>query len=115
MVSWSAVSRWRAFFLLAVAALGLDACYWSPAIRIWVPLLGVAWVLHALRHGSRSGTALACALCGSSASDSWSHRTTARTLAEACRPGRRGDSAPGAPASPRMRCHLVKERRGFRD
>lgn len=35
--------RWQAGFLLAVAVLGLDAFYWSPGIRIWLPVAALAW------------------------------------------------------------------------
>ncbi len=34
---------WRAAFVLGVAALGLDAFYWSPGIRIWAPVAALAW------------------------------------------------------------------------
>ncbi len=34
---------WRARFIAAVALLGLDAFYWSPGIRIWVPVAALAW------------------------------------------------------------------------
>jgi len=62
---WSLPSPgWRLVFVAAVGCLGLDACYWSPALRLWVPLAGVAWTTSALRRGARGELALACAVCG---------------------------------------------------
>ncbi|MEK7475969.1 MAG: hypothetical protein AAB152_10110 [Candidatus Coatesbacteria bacterium] len=55
---------WRLLFLLAVAALGLDACYWAPALRVWLPLAGLAWATASLRHGHGLRAGLAAALCG---------------------------------------------------
>jgi hypothetical protein len=65
VAAWTLPSTgWRLLFLVAVAALGLDACYWAPALRVWFPLAMLGWAIAALRHGRRIRSGIACALVG---------------------------------------------------
>lgn len=55
---------WRCLFLVAVAALGLDHFYWSPALRVWLPLSGLVLAARAAAEGRDLSLAGACLLCG---------------------------------------------------
>ncbi len=57
-------AAWRALFVAAVALIGLDHFFWSPALRVWLPLGALVLAESALAAGDFRALALACLLCG---------------------------------------------------
>ena len=55
---------WPLLFLALTGILGLDACYWSPGVRIWWPLAAVAVATRCAAGPARGwlGAAAACGL-----------------------------------------------------